>query len=141
MREIKFRAWDKGSEYDSEAVAKMIHGVESLYDGSVEGLGGHGSFGQLLDNEQFVVMQFTGLLDRNGVEVYFGDILATSNDNPIYDLWDEKDLGYTIVKEDSFQLGVSYSNWFMEDNNGDNVYDKKFVEVIGNIYQNPELLR
>ena len=78
-REIKFRAWDKGNEYDDEEDRKprMVYGVEKLYDGSITELGGHGSFGQLLDEERFVVMQFTGLTASDGVtEVYEHDIIS-----------------------------------------------------------------
>lgn len=47
--------------------------------------------------------------------------------------------GYTVVREDGHELGVSYSCWAMEEDI-DSVYDKKYVETIGNIYENKELL-
>ena len=91
-------------------------------------------------SDQKILMQFTGLQDKNGKDIYFGDILSTSNDHYQFDLWTKEDYGYSVVIENEKELGVSFSNWVPEHSNCESCYDFFFVEVIGNIYENPELI-
>ena len=92
-----------------------------------------------LNSEYFIIEQFTGLYDKNGKEIYEGDILATENHDPEYDLWKQSDHGYTVVQYKDF--GFTFSNWQLElDRNNESVYSVEFVEVVGNIFENPEKL-
>ncbi len=71
-------------------------------------------------DESTIIRQFTGLHDKNGKEIYEGDIL------------EENDLiGKVIFKQGAFQQII---NGVIED-------IRKTVEIIGNVYSNPELLK
>lgn len=129
MREIKFRAWDKGQEPFEESWDKprMIYSVENLYDGSIPGLGQLGSFGSLLNNDQFIVMQYTGLKDKNGKEIYEGDVIH------VRDRWSPPIVD-RITNEVFFQEGC----FWIKDHRLEDIY--AYCEVIGNIHENKELL-
>lgn len=75
--------------------------------------------------------QFTGLFDKNGKEIFEGDIVKSSQ--PIID---ERVLINTVIfKKGGFYLNCEKQLDYLL---GD--YESMFIEVIGNIYQNPELL-
>lgn len=82
------------------------------------------------DQEASEVVQCTGLKDKNGVEIYEGDIIKKYH-------CDIKSLG---------ELKTDGMNWWVEDELKETRYERmdvtsgEFCEVIGNIYENPELL-
>ena len=103
MREIKFRAWDKWNK-------KFVYfNVSNPLIADIECL-------SIFKNIE--IQQYVGLKDKNGVEIYCGDILETT-------YYGTKKIQDTIME--CAIMGL-YS------------IDTSKVEVIGNIYENPELL-
>jgi uncharacterized phage protein (TIGR01671 family) len=136
MREIKFRAWDKvDKEMCGIAVMNYIEPNPFL---EIYGLGvgrGHHKRRAFSDTE---LTQYTGLHDKNGKRIYEGDIVVAT-----YGKWHEEPKGLTrickVVYDDrtcSFRMAVNNSKVLVlfEDSR------KKDIEIIGNIYENPELL-
>jgi hypothetical protein len=114
-REIKFRAWD--------TKAKRLVDIENLR----LGLDGHlaNSQGKYLDYEsRYILMQYTGLNDKNGKEIYEGDIVRGSNDQAVPQ----------APREVRFQI----SGGWVADNLA--LWAIHLPIVLGNIYENPELL-
>lgn len=120
MREIKFRAWD-------------IH--KSEMSKSFE-LGGY----PLFPNDRTAsywpkmttIMQFTGLKDKNGKEIYEGDIIITHfTKTTQYDAYTEK--GVVVLHWNMF-IGAKIEDQVHGKNNG--IYSHS--EIIGNIYEHPE---
>lgn len=124
MREIKFRAWT-GEEmifvhqldiYPDSPNCRINNSVASHYD-------------------KWPLMQFTGLLDKNGKEIYEGDwVLYWTSRFP------EVKLKAKIVYNNyvaAFQISYLNMNdhWVTDD-----IFPKEF-EIIGNIYSNPSLLK
>lgn len=76
------------------------------------------------------VMQFTGLLDKNGKEIYEGDIVKTSTDKALVIGWSPRFASFVIMS-----AAWMFTHWFGE------AMDALDCEVIGNIYENQNLLK
>jgi uncharacterized phage protein (TIGR01671 family) len=128
-RPIKFRAWVRELKRMGEVLAldfdhKMVR--VRLDNVTVQ------RFELMPDVE---VMQFTGLLDRYGKEIYEGDILATSNDGADgADEWDQE-----VMPSVSWHAGHACYEGLPDCEDDDSIYATRYVEVIGNVYENPEL--
>jgi len=83
----------------------------------------------LNNTDKVTVMQYTGLKDKNGKEIYEGDIDKCSQTQITYLL---EEGGFCLVRFD--EKGRVSSRTRLNDSN------EKYVEIIGNIYENPELL-
>ena len=142
-KEIKFRAWDKGNKVMltwDDFFYKFSETPEDIY-GSLDGTHNH-----LME-----LMQYTGLKDKNGVEIYEGDlVIITERENiGTFNVPDDiiANNGYT-GREDIYQGEVKYQGcaFGIDDKDYGFIYlewDKDYgsAEVIGNIYENPDLLK
>jgi len=123
MREIKFRAWDKKNN-------RIVRNATPSFFWQKEG----------------TLMQFTGLKDKNGKEIYEGDILKYGNEEEYpkttFSLvfWCEFRAKFMDKKKFISGGGASgeLNSW---DNYLDEIKDLDFCEVIGNKFENPELLK
>ncbi|MCC2381231.1 MULTISPECIES: YopX family protein [Bacillus] len=125
MRKIKFRVWD----------GKLMHNVSELHfcmgpklDGNGLKFYGPGVGQGWIDGENVHLMQYTGLKDKNGKEIYEGDILKVT----------------TVRGDTRWQMEVDFENGCFALKEGPELWKLKYDypnhEVIGNTYENPELL-
>ena len=146
MREIKFRAWMKNKMWKVEAIDFGRNGVD-LRDDQGKGV-------YVEDSKELQLMQFTGLEDKQWKEIYEGDIVKfkSSEQGKQSEFYEQKHI--VNFGNGGFYVGSIY---FSECNRGEgnNFYrnthtrgaldrDLYYVdfdfEVIGNIYENPELM-
>jgi uncharacterized phage protein (TIGR01671 family) len=126
-RIIKFRAWDKSNAGEMfEVLGVDFNDLEVSY--TVEGIRKEGKKGvdwnDLIDVE---LMQFTGLTDKKGKKIYEGDIVRFVNQEEKYDK------NHVIEWKHN---GFVVNGWTLHLEHEGTVY-----EVIGNIYENPELIK
>lgn len=114
MREIKFRI------YDFE-LKKLFS--DSMIKIGLDGFVYKDEF--FISDRKYQLMQYTGLKDKNGKEIYEGDILNYGTPKYIY--FDEKE-GRYLLKNDNIGYAFYVSDLVNQS------------EIIGNIYENPELL-
>lgn len=132
MRKIRFRAWDL-------ITARMVHVSVVEFDGGGDicnvdfynatvntKKGAHARFHHRENGEDLVLMQFTGLLDKNGKEIYEGDIVRA-----------DTHVGQVVYGNYAFFVKDFWDSSF--DDPAD-AFSEATFEVIGNIYETPELL-
>lgn len=133
MREIRFRAWDKKGK-------GFINGF-NMFGFSI-GQGSPTKFLQRFDKkwkmEDVVIQQSTGFYDKNGTEIYDGDIAKISAS-------DLKPRIVTIIYDDLYGTWKIYDHeWSVTDDlfkyATDIEYSNSSCEVIGNIHENSDLL-
>lgn len=136
MRDIKFRAWDKKKNdwFDDDEGDLYIE-----LNGNIN----FGWNGEVMDDytDRVILLQYTGLKDSNGVEIYEGDIVKRTY---LFDgAFGKTHTGEVVYDKESARYVISKPNKFIEpktEDLGNTLSYRSAYEVIGNIHNNPELL-
>ena len=122
MRDIKFRAWHKEKKIMGEVLGiDILHKEIFFSNGDVDCCG-------FADLKYIELMQYTGLKDMREKEIYEGDIVTLHNSE--YKVIFNTEEARFVLRNDEFEMNIPFTN-----NNN------KRMEVIGNIYENPELIK
>ncbi len=131
MREIKFRAWDSN-------LKKMRYTYDDKQTFAIDFSGNPFSYSH--GNAPFThwawddlsLMQYTGLKDKNGKEIYEGDILRLRNASNWEVQYVPEKCRYMIVHPENNPKGFALTNSNIKADN---------PEVIGNVYESPDLIK
>jgi uncharacterized phage protein (TIGR01671 family) len=126
MREIKFRAWDKTDNrmivHEQEFIPLKVTSIGVLKLNPEIKVNNY----TIVDADRFELMQYTGLKDKNGVEIYEGDVVKGDSKTLSTVYWNNRTYGFVLT-------GGTYSKNFTR------LTGKGKLQVIGNTYQNPDL--
>lgn len=129
MREIKFRVWEKPFKDGSYEFDGEMHYTEIGNEKRFVSIGFYHDSGW--DWNDFIWMQYTGVCDSEGKDIYEGDILTNGEKTGYVEYCNSHECGqYEITVEDNgyskrcCEKGTSWSNW----------------KIIGNKFENPELM-
>jgi len=136
MRTIKFRGKDSNGNWhygdlEHSPIGKFCR-IHEYWD--------NGLYKSQYDVKPATVGQYTGLTDKNGMEIYEGDIVSHPWKDPIFG--DLVETGQFVHSTICFNNGAFVVNYRLQ---GEYIYLQDFVrlkclEVVGNIHDNPELL-
>jgi uncharacterized phage protein (TIGR01671 family) len=146
MREIKFRAWNIFEEHfvDSDEYAVTFNGI--IFKANLDS----DTYNNLISNENLKFMQYTGLKDKKNEEIYEGDIVKWGHIKNREESWHRVAFvelfpslqfhilhyidGKSLEKKEGDNYVFGFHNFIYKDTHNS-------LEVIGNIYENPELLK
>lgn len=133
-RELKFRAWNPFKNQFTNKGFISCFSNEKDKNYTLSGLMEQPIEDWNMDFEKYILTQFTGQKDANGVEIFEGDIVKTHDDWDTYK-FQAGEINLVYFGFGGFRLKAKNPNakgYWLEDGND--------VVVIGNIFENPELL-
>lgn len=126
MKINKFRAWDKKEN-------KMYYDAQDTYDYMCNGKGClEGNFGDVLEDDKYIVMQYINLNDKNKKEMYEGDIAKRIDFLPIADRFGREDIGVIKYVNGSYFLICKDCKYLISADFNENTFYNPSYEIIGN---------
>lgn len=135
MDKIKFKAWNKEEN-------KMYYNVQDTYDYRCNKKGCFEEhFGLVLDNDEYIVMQFINLEDKNKTEMYEGDIAKRTDFFPTADRFGREDIGVIKYINGSYFLICKDCKYLISADFDEGTFCKPTYEIIGNECENHDLIQ
>jgi uncharacterized phage protein (TIGR01671 family) len=137
MREIKFRAWFTTTKEFASSVTVYNDGS---WEASFDRNHPMGSYvdGGFSEKHGGILMQYTGLKDTKGKEIYEGDIVLQNSGSKAVIEWSSMASQWWMRYTKTASFRKDYKS--LEPDYGDGQNYCQYIEVIGNIHENPELL-
>ncbi|GAB3997663.1 hypothetical protein GCM10028807_43270 [Spirosoma daeguense] len=135
MRQLKFRAWTRfNTIYRMDYLSGFfLYGEE---EGQIHLFMPNNGGDFVVPQKNVVLMQFTGLVDSDGRDIYEGDIISIDDKTTYKVFWDDQNCYWAILSRQGDENGP-YGGALIQ-NTGFSKSRRRII--IGNIYQNPELL-
>lgn len=130
-REMKYRVWDNENKSYNDPYSSAYYAMAQ--DGGLD-FYVHGDHWKGADPDTYVVEQYTGLKDKNGKEIYEGDIVKVYTWTNLTKGMEYRYTTKVFWQERYAQFNTTYNDALS------NEITQDFFEVIGNIHENPELL-
>lgn len=121
MNNLKFRAWDKKHK-------EMFEVIKIEYNPNIFYMAKEPAWIVIRGQNEIELMQSTGLFDKNGKEIFEGDIVSRFKNTGEEVVWNSRKGWWAIQTRG--EIGLTVLAQFIE-----------VVEIIGNIYENKELLK
>lgn len=130
MREYKFRAWESDKMYYQVRCGGIFDGIPTAPTVWNEE---HGDWLNLTGQPHTIIMQYTGIEDKNGKEIYDRDIVK---------IYPREGYGYLTMDSEMGVIEYVHGRYMIRGSSGNNPYFLIYaeVEVIGNVFENYDLL-
>lgn len=126
-RQIKIRAWHHGLSRMFSADEMSADQLAMLPNGFFINAHSNINLSKIFDHDEMQPLQFTGLKDASGIEIYEGDILEERKGSYFSVVWDTK---WAKFKLQHPPMTIQYPEW----NRG------MAMTIVGNIYENPDII-
>ena len=136
MRDIKFRVWDKETKH-MHICGEDVHDEISFENETNKAYyyNLQNGCGSLREDSVYILMQYTGLKDKNGKEIYEGDIIFIKGETKLLDIKGKVEYSNILA-----QFIITNTGSIVNEAEPLGNYEEEDIEVIGNIYDNPKLL-